>query len=293
MQPSCLMRAMLARGLGSSLTKAESTMAGMAGPARGRSTFRQGGPGRLSLDGIGETGFGYGPCSFIIDVVGLSDPLLARLPPVAVPDLRVGHLFRNVPAGYRESLATDTNRLEDPAIHRLFAAVRLATRGPLLAEGRAQAIFDLALRQLGDPADFAAIRTPPFRRVSLAPGQPDAPFGLLTEGIDTEYYRMQHYEVSMLEREPVAHYRSTGWRDGWRPNPLFDPAWYLARHAAIVPAGTEPLRHYLETGWKQGLQPSAEFDPAAYLARNSDVAAAGVNPLLHYLETGWREGRGW
>jgi hypothetical protein len=55
----------------------------------------------------------------------------------------------------------------------------------------------------------------------------------------------------------------------------------------------EPLQHYLTMGWREGFRPSTVFDPESYLALNPDVAAADTNPMLHYLETGYREGRNW
>ncbi|WP_145197024.1 hypothetical protein [Planctomycetes bacterium Poly30] len=86
----------------------------------------------------------------LIDVFGLGDPLLARLPltnargaPIFRHKLdefgrfwRPGHLRRNPPAGYRQSLETNENRIQDPALARYYGAVRSLTRAPIWSRQR-------------------------------------------------------------------------------------------------------------------------------------------------------------
>ena len=48
---------------------------------------------------------------YMVDKYALGDPLLSKLPVVYVDNWRVGHTYRMIPEGYRESLATMTIRL--------------------------------------------------------------------------------------------------------------------------------------------------------------------------------------
>jgi arabinofuranosyltransferase len=99
---------------------------------------------------IGMLGYYVGHDVHIVDVMGLADPLLARLP-VTTPDgdslyghqrnelgrfWRIGHLDRAVPPGYVQSLATGENRVEHPALARYYEAVRSLTRAPLWSRDR-------------------------------------------------------------------------------------------------------------------------------------------------------------
>jgi len=86
-----------------------------------------------------STGFvGYygGPDLKIIDTVGLSDPLIARLPALQNPDWRPGHLWRDVPAGYKESIIDPDAHIEDARIDEFNQHLRVLTRAPLFSKGR-------------------------------------------------------------------------------------------------------------------------------------------------------------
>jgi arabinofuranosyltransferase len=105
-----------------------------------------------TLPAIGFAGFYAGSGVHVVDTLALADPFLSRLPMVrrAPPPFaargknwRIGHFERTIPSGYLSTLATGTNRLEDPALRRLWDDVALATRAPLLARGRASAIARL------------------------------------------------------------------------------------------------------------------------------------------------------
>jgi arabinofuranosyltransferase len=123
-----------------------------------------------TLPAIGFAGFYAGPGVHVVDTLALADPFLSRLPMVrrAPPpfaargqDWRIGHFERMIPAGYLATLATGRNRLEDPALRRLWDDVALATRAPLLAPGRASAIARLLF---GAPArrERPEYRPPPW-----------------------------------------------------------------------------------------------------------------------------------
>jgi hypothetical protein len=81
----------------------------------------------------------------IIDLFGLADPLLARLPGRRDPEWRLGHLERTVPTGYEASLGTNSNQTTDPRLARYYDAVRTATRGDLTDPRRLLVILKLNL----------------------------------------------------------------------------------------------------------------------------------------------------
>jgi arabinofuranosyltransferase len=96
---------------------------------------------------IGYVGFAAGPEKYFIDTVGLSDPLLSRLPVNLSSEegdpSRPGHFYRSVPKGYVESLSRDENLIEDPDIHDYYSIVRTITRGPLFDSQRFRYIVEM------------------------------------------------------------------------------------------------------------------------------------------------------
>ena len=108
---------------------------------------------------------------------------------------------------------------------------------------------------------------------------------------DTSFYLATNPDVATAGVNPLAHYATSGHREGRDPHPLFDLDHYLASNADVAAAEVDPLAHFLRHGFREGRTPHALFDAAHYLAANPDVAAAGVDPVAHYAEHGWREGR--
>lgn len=95
---------------------------------------------------VGYLGFAAGPRVHLVDPLGLTDPLLARLAPDPHRTHVAGHFVRAIPAGYLDSLAHDDNRITSPSIHELYDDLRLLTRAPLWSAERARAIWRLATR---------------------------------------------------------------------------------------------------------------------------------------------------
>jgi glycosyltransferase involved in cell wall biosynthesis len=121
-----------------------------------------------------------------------------------------------------------------------------------------------------------------------------------------------------------AHFFQTGYREGRRPNAVFDPLWYMESYPEIAASGVNPLLDYALFGEKAGRNPSPlfdaqwyraryklpdkvsallhylrnrrgpfspipEFDAEYYLTAYPDVAAAGFDPFEHYSRLGYRE----
>lgn len=101
---------------------------------------------------MGFLGYAAGTEKILIDRLGLTDPLLARLPSRAI--WRIGHFPRRVPEGYAESAASPTTGILDPEVAATDAMLRSITRDPLLDPDRLHAI---AIMNLGlDPSGWGS-----------------------------------------------------------------------------------------------------------------------------------------
>jgi arabinofuranosyltransferase len=100
---------------------------------------------------LGGAGLSAGPGVHFVDVCGLADPLLARLPAKSDPNWRIGHFARAVPSGYTESLLTNKNLLVDPTTKNYWEIIRKVTRGPLFNADRLIAIAQLNLGLVEKP----------------------------------------------------------------------------------------------------------------------------------------------
>ncbi|TGK01148.1 hypothetical protein EHQ53_14320 [Leptospira langatensis] len=85
----------------------------------------------------GVIGF-FLPTEYIIDIVALGDPLLARIKGKG----RVGHKIRHLPLGYFESVGSGENRISDPQLKEYYDSIILLTRGDLLDERRWGAFWE-------------------------------------------------------------------------------------------------------------------------------------------------------
>jgi arabinofuranosyltransferase len=103
------------------------------------------GDGKLVIlsTGIGMLGYYAGPRVHIIDLLGLADPLLARLPIKNAQKWRIGHFRRSTPDGYKETIESSENSITDPALAAYYDKLRLITRGDLWTTERWEAIWKM------------------------------------------------------------------------------------------------------------------------------------------------------
>ena len=87
----------------------------------------------------------YNSDLYLNDTYCLGDPLLSKLPAVYDPNWRVGHLRREVPEGYRESVRENKNLIEDPGLHEYYDKILLITRGNLFDGERIKTIINMNL----------------------------------------------------------------------------------------------------------------------------------------------------
>jgi arabinofuranosyltransferase len=133
---------------------------------------------------VGMVGYYFGPGVHIIDMFGLADPLVARLP--AMPRWRIGHFTRTLPEGYAGAVLTSAP-LGDDNLNRYYAQLRTVTRAPLWSLRRWRSIVAFNLGRL-DPlvADVGYVHVA-ARQIDRA-GEDGAPWDgpgtvLLPEGL--------------------------------------------------------------------------------------------------------------
>jgi arabinofuranosyltransferase len=96
---------------------------------------------------IGFAGFEWGPEVHVVDILGLADPLLARLPTQDRHAWRIGHFERKLPLGYLETLRSGNNRIADPQLAEYYERLDRILRGELWDRQRWR---DIASLNLGD-----------------------------------------------------------------------------------------------------------------------------------------------
>lgn len=96
-----------------------------------------------SANGLGV--YNYGSEIYLTDSIGLGDPLLSKLPAIYDKYWRVGHMTREIPAGYEETLNTGINQIQNPSLHEFYDKLSMITKGELLCEERLQTIINMNL----------------------------------------------------------------------------------------------------------------------------------------------------
>jgi len=107
---------------------------------------------------------------------------------------------------------------------------------------------------------------------------------------DSSYFHELNPQCA--ESDPLLHYIEQGWRAGADPTPLFFTSWYARQYPESSRRGRPPLSHYLRTGWKKGYRPNPYTDFDLYLEAHPELRARGINPLVNYVEHGFRDKTG-
>jgi arabinofuranosyltransferase len=80
---------------------------------------------------LGLNGYRDGPNIHVIDVNGLADPLIARMPLEDTQNFRIGHFHHLIPDGYEETLASGKNLIHDANIALYYEKLSYVVKGPL------------------------------------------------------------------------------------------------------------------------------------------------------------------
>lgn len=88
----------------------------------------------LLTNNIGFQGYYAGPECFLLDKLGLSDPLLSKLP--TKKGWRIGHYPRNIPDGYMESIVSNKILIEDKDLNFYYKKLLILTREDLFDSDR-------------------------------------------------------------------------------------------------------------------------------------------------------------
>jgi arabinofuranosyltransferase len=137
---------------------------------------REAGPSVVLQGSVGFFGYFAGPEVHVVDLLGLGDPLLARLP-VTDPNWQIGHFGRRLPEGYIESLAQGQNHIADPNLARFYDHLATVTRGDLWDPLRWREVWALMLGRYDAWLDaYAFHRDDPFSPRLSATNPTDHPY---------------------------------------------------------------------------------------------------------------------
>jgi arabinofuranosyltransferase len=114
----------------------------------GRALRKQGEANIVVHGNIGFRGYFAGPKTHYVDPLGLTDPLLARLPAMHRSNWRIGHFERHIPHGYIKTLETDENKISNREISAYYKHIARITRGQLWSSARWRSIWLLNTGQL-------------------------------------------------------------------------------------------------------------------------------------------------
>ncbi len=84
---------------------------------------------------------------YLNDLYALGDPYLAQLPAVIDKGWRIGHMWREAPAGYAEMIRNgwDSRAIENEDIRQYYDVIDKVTRADLFDKDRIRAVIDLNL----------------------------------------------------------------------------------------------------------------------------------------------------
>ena len=77
----------------------------------------------------------------VYDAYGLADAFLARLQATYDDHWRIGHMQREIPAGYEETVVTGVNSIEDEKLHEFYDALSVVIKGDLWSVERFKTIW--------------------------------------------------------------------------------------------------------------------------------------------------------
>lgn len=80
---------------------------------------------------------------YLNDLYALGDPFLSKLPAVREDNWRIGHMWREAPVGYNETVLYGENVIENESIREFYEVIKFITRGPIWDKDRLKAVIDI------------------------------------------------------------------------------------------------------------------------------------------------------
>lgn len=151
--------------------------------------------------GLGIHGLLAPPSTYFIDQCALSDPLLARLPPVFQADWRPGHLYRTIPPGYKSTILSGENKLEDPELAEYYDHLVLITQAPLLAPNRLNTIIQMNLGRFDHLIDHEAYTYPSVKTITIEQLRSEPSPNLEQFGVKIDFGELAQVESLLLNYE--------------------------------------------------------------------------------------------
>ena len=137
---------------------------------------REAGPAVIEMGSVGFFGYFAGPEVYVVDMLGLGNPLLARLP-LADPDWSIGHFGRLMPAGYHQTLETGDNAIENPHLALYYGKLERIIRGDLFDVERLREIWKFNTGAYDDALDaYTYFRGSDFVQPFLVTNPTDRPY---------------------------------------------------------------------------------------------------------------------
>lgn len=126
---------------------------------------------------VGMSGFYAGPQAEIVDMISLTEPLLARLPAKDDPGTGAGHYGRIMPAGYLQTRVSGTNNISDPNLARYYEKLKIVVESELFSWARVNEIWRFNTGYYDHLIDFDFYRFPSPLQEALSttrirPGNP-------------------------------------------------------------------------------------------------------------------------
>ena len=112
---------------------------------QGIQEFRQAGYSGAILENIPGISHYYNADMYLNDRYALGDPFMSHLPAVKEENWRIGHMWREDPKGYANTILYGSNEIENPELHEYYEVIKLITRGDLFDSNRIKAIIDMNL----------------------------------------------------------------------------------------------------------------------------------------------------
>ncbi|MBQ8970328.1 MAG: glycosyltransferase family 39 protein [Lachnospiraceae bacterium] len=87
----------------------------------------------------------YNSDMYLNDWYGLGDPFLSKLPAVKEENWRIGHMWREPPRGYEDTVAYGDNEIENEDLKQYYEIIKMITMGSLFDTARLRAVIDMNL----------------------------------------------------------------------------------------------------------------------------------------------------